>query len=368
MLMTVSMGLDERFDHAILGAGVAGLDEAQRNERDTILKAFAFQDTGADTAALELLQSISRTSPAADWKLFLRGLIAHHAEDHPRREANWNLLDPLREAAKWAARVRAVPRPNKQAELTQAIAELNQYLHSHTHISQEKKRVKKVTLLFQRTAPELLPVWQFTLYRLLTMYGDQSTTILHRDIVGPVPHDPNYELIAGLALSMAGVQNAAALSLLAYVKRLTEKPDTIPLSGPMRQRLLAKVLLHLAECVPEPEEMHFLLKAMDADPTCEETFFKLLSLPTYFLPEAARRSTITRWITAHPNSIIAWENWLKCAWDTPDGSAWTAVQQLRRLAPLNESVAVSFRFVLRLEVYRLARGMKTHKKQALAVI
>jgi len=55
-------------------------------------------ERGDDTAASEPLNAISRRSPYADWKLFIRGLSAFYASDVERARANWDRLEPKRPA------------------------------------------------------------------------------------------------------------------------------------------------------------------------------------------------------------------------------------------------------------------------------
>jgi hypothetical protein len=67
-------------------------------QADLVREALREVERGEDSAAVERLSEISRKSPFAEWRLFVRGLIAHYAGDVPRVEANWNRLDPDRAA------------------------------------------------------------------------------------------------------------------------------------------------------------------------------------------------------------------------------------------------------------------------------
>jgi tetratricopeptide (TPR) repeat protein len=55
-------------------------------------------ERGNDAAAMEQLNDISRRSPCADWKLFVRGLAAFYQGDAERAHANWDRLEPKRPA------------------------------------------------------------------------------------------------------------------------------------------------------------------------------------------------------------------------------------------------------------------------------
>jgi hypothetical protein len=61
-----------------------------------IIAALDKLDAGQDADSLELLKDISRQSPFADWRLFVRGLSAYHRGDQENADANWNRLDPER--------------------------------------------------------------------------------------------------------------------------------------------------------------------------------------------------------------------------------------------------------------------------------
>ena len=51
---------------------------------------------GDEAKGLEALREISRSSPFADWKMFVRGLAAHSRHEAPEARANWDRLDPDR--------------------------------------------------------------------------------------------------------------------------------------------------------------------------------------------------------------------------------------------------------------------------------
>lgn len=69
-----------------------------RRDCERVREALAAVEQGQDQTALELLNDISRRSPHADWRLFVRGLIAFYAGDIERARANWDRLDARRSA------------------------------------------------------------------------------------------------------------------------------------------------------------------------------------------------------------------------------------------------------------------------------
>ncbi len=74
-----------------------------------VRSALAAIDAGQFDKALEHLQPIPRSSPAADWRLFVRGLIAFRKDDIEQTKANWDRLDPQRVAHRIAAALQAEP-------------------------------------------------------------------------------------------------------------------------------------------------------------------------------------------------------------------------------------------------------------------
>ena len=69
---------------------------------DAVREALAAVEIGDENRAIERLAVISRGSPLADWRLFVRGLSAFYARDDERAEANWSRLDRSRPAARIA--------------------------------------------------------------------------------------------------------------------------------------------------------------------------------------------------------------------------------------------------------------------------
>ena len=65
-------------------------------------------ERGDESAALAHLKDIPRQSLFADWKYFVRGLIAYYGRDKTGMEANWNRLDGDRAAARIAAPLQVV--------------------------------------------------------------------------------------------------------------------------------------------------------------------------------------------------------------------------------------------------------------------
>ncbi|MFV1967656.1 MAG: tetratricopeptide repeat protein [Pirellulaceae bacterium] len=90
-------------DQAILHPGSAPRSMPEiREAADHVRQALASLYAG-DNAATDLqLRAISRDSPLADWKLFVRGLAGYYEQDFDRMRNNWSRLDSDRVASRIA--------------------------------------------------------------------------------------------------------------------------------------------------------------------------------------------------------------------------------------------------------------------------
>jgi tetratricopeptide (TPR) repeat protein len=66
---------------------------------------------GDEEKALAALRDVARSSPLADWKLFVRGLAASYRHDVDEMRANWDRLDPQRAASRIARTLQALADP-----------------------------------------------------------------------------------------------------------------------------------------------------------------------------------------------------------------------------------------------------------------
>jgi hypothetical protein len=86
-------------DRAVLHPQTAGAVPPEiREAAGTVRLALAALDEGNDARALEVLQPIPRSSPVADWRYFVRGLVAFRQHELEQAKANWQRLHPDRAA------------------------------------------------------------------------------------------------------------------------------------------------------------------------------------------------------------------------------------------------------------------------------
>lgn len=99
----------------------ARVPDAIRQEATLVREALEAVERGEDDVANEKLQSISRQSPFADWRMFVRGLSAWYQGDAERRRMNWDRLDANRPAHRIARTLLA----RDDAALAKAAPELS---------------------------------------------------------------------------------------------------------------------------------------------------------------------------------------------------------------------------------------------------
>lgn len=87
-----------------------------RQQADLVRNAFELIENREDQQASDALKTIPFSSPLADWRLFLRGLVDHYGKRFEDRDAAWKRLNPARPAAKIAACLREIETtPNSEA-------------------------------------------------------------------------------------------------------------------------------------------------------------------------------------------------------------------------------------------------------------
>jgi len=218
-------------------------------------------ENGEQRRPIELLGGISRRSPLADWKYFVRGLAAYYRQDTAEMQANWDRLDPDRFAARIAAPLIALDRSDPvdpgDHRLAYALLVLEEAvvggpisgrLYSlQAHVAADRWRealrvLKKSEKTLRRLDPDLLERIFSVLY----------STILHKDsrrwlsgltaAVPPPPIDPQWNRARALfsELSREDRIGNAESHWLAYLDDLAELPCLTP-----EERILAQALVWL---------------------------------------------------------------------------------------------------------------------------
>ncbi|MDA1015344.1 MAG: hypothetical protein O3A00_12950 [Planctomycetota bacterium] len=75
-------------------------------DAELVRSALVAVERGDDSHANELLRGVARQSPMAEWRLFVRGLMAWYRRDLDAVEPHWSRLDPNRAPARIVVRLR----------------------------------------------------------------------------------------------------------------------------------------------------------------------------------------------------------------------------------------------------------------------
>ncbi|MDR3109639.1 MAG: hypothetical protein LBU65_08130 [Planctomycetaceae bacterium] len=84
------------------------IDAANLAEAELVLQSLQLVEQKRDDDALELLRPVSFKSPLAEWRLLVRGLVAHYKNDYENRDEAWKRLSDKRPPYKIAAGVCAI--------------------------------------------------------------------------------------------------------------------------------------------------------------------------------------------------------------------------------------------------------------------
>jgi tetratricopeptide (TPR) repeat protein len=115
-------GLLEQFTHQEADLAVVHPERCSqapaeiRDGAQAIRLALTAVQQADDEKVLVALRDISRSSPFADWKLFVRGLAAHARGDLQECKSNWDRLNPERAAARIARAVQTLDVTSSQTD------------------------------------------------------------------------------------------------------------------------------------------------------------------------------------------------------------------------------------------------------------
>ena len=105
-------------DRAVTNGLPDSVEPADRPAAQAVCQALRYLEQGDEQQAAGAIKDIPRGSPFADWKLFVRGLIAYYRHERVEMAANWDRLDANRAAARIAAPLKALDlvaaRPDNQ--------------------------------------------------------------------------------------------------------------------------------------------------------------------------------------------------------------------------------------------------------------
>lgn len=185
---------------------------------DAILSAFRLYESGQDDAARTALEAVSLRSPFLEWKVLLRGLMAHAAGEDARAVENFERLDPSRIPAQVAAPYRAAVDEPWKATLPPAIAAGLDRTYEKLNPKPFQEKLREIARLFgrdrpltpifrlveqllpelRRTQPALVPRLANCLYYAIRQQGEPPDLPRYEKLFGNPPHDPYFHKLQAL--------------------------------------------------------------------------------------------------------------------------------------------------------------------------
>lgn len=181
----------------------------------TVREAFKAYDRGDDAAAKELLGRIGLASEFREWKLVLRGLMAHAAGDATAAEENWKRLTPGRLPAVLIApllnpdahrdRADKLLGGKLAAKLRKLLAEIGR----DRPLAQAFKTADALLPDAAKECPAVVPHVAAAFYAALPIVGEQTDLATYRKLFGPPKDDPHFHRLEATAFEQ-GKQFALA--------------------------------------------------------------------------------------------------------------------------------------------------------------
>lgn len=285
---------------------------------DAVLLAFKKHEAGDEAGAREALEPVGLRSPFLEWKVLLRGLMAHAAGDDARAAENFARLDPGRLPARLAAPLRfAVDPAFKQAQPSDSANALAARLRKLTpspaaehlraiarELGRDKplspafKAAEAVVPLLKTFAPDLVPRLANCLYHAVVNQGQPDDLAKYRRLFGSPPDDPNFHRLQAMIGEQIDDPAGTHAHWLKYEAWLAARPPGWPPAVADRAR--AEVWTHLGAnagralaAAEDDYEMGFFApprrkKPKPLDPPAEACFARAAELAPDS-PDAARR-------------------------------------------------------------------------------
>lgn len=245
---------------------------------DAVATAFGQYERGEDEAARQSLQAVGLQSPFLDWKLLLRGLIAHAANEDVRALENWQRLDPDRLPAKLAAPFRFLIDPAYRnglaAEPAAAVArradqvghpllaplrDLQRTLASPEGLPRALKQAPALLGMLRMNFPHLVPKLANCFYWLIVQGGQPEDLKHYQRLFGSPPDDRDFHRLQAFVMESYPQLETAHECWKSYLEEIEQAPDRWP--GEHGRRARAAVLQRMGDNAREhleaPEEPSF---------------------------------------------------------------------------------------------------------------
>jgi len=212
-------------------AGRSHLPESMREPFDAVIMAFRQLEAGQLEQVGETLQRISLQSPFLEWKVLLRGFVAHARKDGQRATENWQRLDagrlPARPAAPFRFQVDRAFRDaqppemqnllRKQADrlpasgLLPPLRALQSVLAHPEQLAQAFRLAENLLPALRQQAPHLVPPLAACFFWTMVDNGQPEDALRYQRVFGAPADDPKLARLRALLFEhMRELQEAHA--------------------------------------------------------------------------------------------------------------------------------------------------------------
>jgi hypothetical protein len=179
---------------------------------NAVLTAFRHYEEGNEAAAREALEAIGLRSPFLEWKVLLRGLLAHSGQEDARAAENLGRLDQTRLPYRLAAPFLAVVDPAwkdtlpgefasklliqheklNASPIVEGLREIARHLGRDRPLTPVFRQAETLITKLKQQAPQLIPRLANCLYHAIVHQGQPDDLPRYRRVFGTPPHDPGF--------------------------------------------------------------------------------------------------------------------------------------------------------------------------------
>ena len=252
------MRVDEAARPRVLGHGVDRALRVQSKEflpdelhagYDSIVAAFGFYEAAKDDEARTALDAIGLRSPFLEWKVFLRGLLAHAANDSARAAENFARLDSQRLPHRLAAPYRTASGPVYEklnsSGITGPLREIAKHLGREKPLKPALRAAEGVLPQLKQHVPELVPKLAACLYHAIIRQGAPTDLETYRKLFAPPADDPNFIRLHARIAEEIGECEVANRNWRKYEAWLATAPAGWP--AELLQRVRAHIWNHMGQ-------------------------------------------------------------------------------------------------------------------------
>jgi tetratricopeptide (TPR) repeat protein len=236
--------LQHHADWCVRFRSYAGLPDEHHGGLKAVILAFAKYEKGNDDEAREELNPIGLSSPFLEWKLLLRGLIAHANAEAAKAAENWQRLHPDRIPARLAAPLRltvdpafeqSLP-PQKQSSLRtrsaalvvpkhlKALENVRSVVGPMQPLAQAWRDIEAARVALQSSDPGLVNRFRDVIYSAIIHQGEPKDVERFLRIFGSVADDPQFFRLIAMATENLGQWPDSIQHWDKYERWLATKP------------------------------------------------------------------------------------------------------------------------------------------------